>query len=58
MNALDYSGRLFFGDTDVWDNAYACVAFGGFNELRPRMIGTKSSVSTPISPTPCSTRAR
>lgn len=33
MNALDYSGRLFFGDTDVLDNSYACVAFGGFNEL-------------------------
>lgn len=33
MNALDYSGRLFFGDTDVWDDSYACVAFGGFNEL-------------------------
>lgn len=33
MNALDYSERLFFGDTDVWDDSYACVAFGGFNEL-------------------------
>lgn len=33
MNTLDYSGRLFFGDTDVLDNSYACVAFGGFNEL-------------------------
>nr|DAM89931.1 MAG TPA: hypothetical protein [Caudoviricetes sp.] len=33
MNALDYSERLLFGDADVWDNSYACVAFGGFNEL-------------------------
>lgn len=33
MNALDYSGRLFFGDTDVLESSYACVAFGGFDEL-------------------------
>lgn len=33
MNALDYSERLLFGDTDVWDNSYVCTAFGGFNEL-------------------------
>lgn len=33
MNALDYSGRLFFGDTDVRDYSYVCTAFGGFNEL-------------------------
>ena len=33
MNALDYSERLFFGDTDVRDYSYVCVAFGGFNEL-------------------------
>ena len=33
MNALDYSGRLFFGDTDVSGSTYVCTAFGGFNEL-------------------------
>lgn len=33
MNVLYYPERLLFGDADVWDNSYACVAFGGFNEL-------------------------
>lgn len=33
MNTLNYSERLFFGDTDVWDEVFVCTAFGGFNEL-------------------------
>lgn len=33
MNALDYSGRLFFGETDVQEYTYASTAFGGFDEL-------------------------
>ena len=33
MNTLDYSGRLYFGEVDLWENIYACTAFGGFNEL-------------------------
>lgn len=33
MNALDYSGRLFFDETDVWKRTYASTAFGGFDEL-------------------------
>lgn len=33
MNTLDYSERLYIGEFDVWDETYACVAFGGFNEL-------------------------
>lgn len=33
MNALDYSGRLYIDNGDVWDETYACTAFGGFNEL-------------------------
>ena len=33
MNTLDYSERLYIGELDVQDETYACVAFGGFNEL-------------------------
>lgn len=33
MNVLDYSERLYIGGEDVWGVCYACVAFGGFNEL-------------------------
>ncbi len=33
MNALDYSGRLFFDETDVREYTYASTAFGGFDEL-------------------------
>ena len=33
MNTLDYSERLYIGEFDVWDETYACVPFGGFNEL-------------------------
>ena len=33
MNTLDYSGRLYIDREDVWDEVYACTAFGGFDEL-------------------------
>lgn len=33
MNTLDYSERLYIDNGDVWDETYACTAFGGFNEL-------------------------
>ena len=33
MNTLDYSGRLYINREDVWDEVYACAAFGGFDEL-------------------------
>lgn len=33
MNTLDYSGRLYFDEADLWGDTYACTAFGGFNEL-------------------------
>lgn len=33
MNTLDYSGRLYIDREDVWDEVYACAAFGGFDEL-------------------------
>lgn len=33
MNTLDYSERLYIDREDIWDENYACTAFGGFDEL-------------------------
>lgn len=33
MNRLNYSDRLYIGENDVFEEGYACTAFGGFDEL-------------------------
>ena len=33
MNTLDYSGWLYIGREDVWNETFVCAAFGGFDEL-------------------------